>query len=115
VQDAGPPHVTGGWGFRITVDVNTLRLEQGIQRGTAFEITIDGEPVMAYPGETLATVLFSTGQRRFRTTSNSGEPRGLYCGMGICFDCLVMLDGHPNVRACVTLAQPGARVERQSP
>ncbi len=91
-----------------------LRLEQGIQRGAAFEITIDGKPVMAYPGETLATVLLSTGQRTFRTTSNAAEPRGLYCGMGICFDCLVVLDGRPNVRACVTLAQPGARVERQS-
>jgi aerobic-type carbon monoxide dehydrogenase small subunit (CoxS/CutS family) len=79
-----------------------LRLEQGIQRGTAFEITIDGEAVTAYPGETLATVLLSAGQTR------------LYCGMGICFDCLVTLNGRPNVRACTTLAQPGAQLERQS-
>jgi aerobic-type carbon monoxide dehydrogenase small subunit (CoxS/CutS family) len=91
-----------------------MRLEQGIQRGAAFEITIDGEPVMAYPGETLATALLSTGQRTFRATSKTGAPRGLYCGMGVCFDCLVMLDGRPNVRACVTLAQPGAQVKRQS-
>jgi len=79
-----------------------LRLEQGIQRGTAFEVTIDGEALMAYPGETLATVLLSAGQNK------------LYCGMGICFDCLVTLDGRPNVRACITLAQPGAQIERQS-
>ena len=90
-----------------------MRLEQGIQRGAAFEITIDGEAVTAFPGETLATVLLSTGQRRFRATSNTAEPRGVYCGMGICFDCLVTLDGCPNVRACVTLAQPGARLETQ--
>jgi aerobic-type carbon monoxide dehydrogenase small subunit (CoxS/CutS family) len=69
---------------------------------------------MAYPGETLATVLLSTGQRTFRATSNTEAPRGLYCGMGICFDCLVMLDGRPNVRACMNLAQPGAQVKRQS-
>jgi len=91
-----------------------MRLQQGIQRGAAFEITIDGEPVIAYPGETLATVLLATGQRRFRATSNSGASRGLYCGMGICFDCLVILDGCPNVRACVTPAHPGAQVKRQS-
>lgn len=91
-----------------------LRLEQGIQRGSAFEITLDGDPVLAYPGETLATVLLAAGWRTFRPASNTGEPRGLYCGMGICFDCLVTLDGRPNVRACVTPAQPGARVERQS-
>lgn len=97
-----------------TTDVNILRLEQGIQRGTAFEITVDGETVTAYPGETLATVLLATGQRTFRATSNTGEPRGLYCGMGICFDCLVILNGRPNVRACVTLVQPGVQVERQS-
>ena len=90
-----------------------LRLERGIQRGAAFEITLDGESVKAYPGETLATVLLAAGQRTFRTTSSTGTPRGVYCGMGICFDCLVMLNGRPNVRACVTLAQPGAKVKRQ--
>ncbi len=79
-----------------------MRLEQGIQRGAAFKISIDGEAVVAYPGETLATVLRSISQHRF------------YCGMGMCFECLVTLNGHPNVRACVTPAQPGARVERQS-
>jgi aerobic-type carbon monoxide dehydrogenase small subunit (CoxS/CutS family) len=91
-----------------------LRLEQGIRRGPSFEITIDGESVMAYPGETIATVLLCAGKRRFRATAESGEPRGLYCGMGICFDCLVTLDGRPNVRACVTLAEAGVQVERQS-
>jgi len=99
---------------KTTTDVNSLRLEQGIRRGEAFEITVDGEPAMAYPGETLATVLLTMGQRRFRATSGTGEPRGLYCGMGICFDCLVTLDGRPNVRACITLVQPGAQLERQS-
>ncbi len=86
----------------MTTGVNSLRLEQGIQRGAAFEICIDGESVLAYPGETLATVLFSTGRHR------------LFCGMGICFECRVTLNGRPNVRACATLAQPGDRVERQS-
>lgn len=91
-----------------------MRLEQGIQRGTAFEISLDGEPVQAYPGETLATVILASGRRRFRSTSNAGEPRGVYCGMGICFDCLVTLNGHLNVRACLTLAQPGDQLERPS-
>jgi len=92
---------------KMTTGVNVLRLERGIQRRAAFEITIDGESVTAYPGETLATVILSTGQRTFRTTTEAAEPRGLYCGMGICFDCLVTLNGRPNIRACATLAQAG--------
>lgn len=89
-----------------------MRIDQGIQRGKGFEISVDGQPVLAYPGETLATVMLCAGQRSFRTTEKNREPRGVYCGMGICFDCLVELNGRPNVRACVTVAQPGDRLKR---
>jgi len=58
----------------------------------------------------VATVLLAMGRRAFRRTGN-GAPRGLFCGMGICFDCLVTVDGRPNVRACMTTVQPGMVVE----
>lgn len=90
-----------------------LRIQSGITRGTSFEIEVDGQPTTAYAGETLATVLIAAGLRPFRHTLLSGQPRALYCGMGICFDCLVTVNDRPNVRACITPAQPGDRVKRQ--
>jgi predicted molibdopterin-dependent oxidoreductase YjgC len=90
-----------------------LRIESGIDRGLAFQIEVDGQQIDAYKGETLATVLQANGWKVFRYTTHSAEPRGLYCGMGLCFDCLVTVNGRRNVRACQTVAQPGDRVERQ--
>ena len=88
-----------------------LRLERGISRGAAFQISVNAESCTAYPGETLSTVLLAAGRRTFRLSQKSKEPRGMYCGMGICFDCLVTINGQPNIRACVTLAHPGDVVE----
>lgn len=77
---------------------------------TPFTVTVDGEPALAYPGETVATVLLALGRRAFRHTPH-GAPRGLFCGMGVCYDCLVTVDGQPDVRACVTAVQPGMAIE----
>jgi hypothetical protein len=92
---------------------NDLRIQQGVTRGQPFVIQVNGAPVTAYPGETIAAVLLASGWQMFRHSALSGEPRGPFCGMGLCFDCLVTLNGQPNVRACVTFAQPGDLVERQ--
>ena len=69
-------------------------------------IEVDGESVAAYAGETVATVLLALGRRTFRHTEH-GAPRGLFCGMGVCFDCLVTVDGVENVRACLTPVADG--------
>jgi predicted molibdopterin-dependent oxidoreductase YjgC len=74
-------------------------------------VTVDGEAVQAYLGETVATVLLALGRPTFRHTDRQHAPRGLFCGMGICFDCLVTIDGQPNVRACVTPVQAGMVIE----
>lgn len=81
-----------------------------LERGESFEIDVDGTPVTAYPGETVAAVLASTGRRRLHRGID-GSPRGLYCGIGVCYGCLVTIDGVPGVRACVTLARPGMCVQ----
>ena len=64
-------------------------------------VWVDGDPVQAFAGESVATVLLALGRRSFRHTEQ-GAPRGLFCGMGVCFDCLVTVDGVENVRACLT-------------
>ncbi|HIC88278.1 MAG TPA: (2Fe-2S)-binding protein [Anaerolineae bacterium] len=83
------------------------------QRGQAVTVIIDGVPVQAYLGETIAAVLLAQGRRAWRRTAKAGQPRGLFCGMGICFDCLVTVDGRPNVRACVTPVTEGMVVQTQ--
>jgi predicted molibdopterin-dependent oxidoreductase YjgC len=78
-------------------------------------VTVDGEPVQAYPGETVATVLLALDRRTFRHTDHLHAPRGLFCGMGVCFDCLVTVDGQASVRACMTPVQAGMVVETGGP
>jgi glycine/D-amino acid oxidase-like deaminating enzyme len=80
----------------------------------AVGITFDGSPISALPGETVAAALSAAGILAFRRTA-SGAPRGLYCGMGACFDCLVTIDGQANQRACLAKAKPGMRVESGPP
>jgi NADPH-dependent 2,4-dienoyl-CoA reductase/sulfur reductase-like enzyme len=77
-------------------------------------ITFDGVPVAGRQGETLAAALAAAGIRGFRRT-RSGAMRGLFCGMGVCQDCLVTVDGVPNQRACMTELRDGAEVRSQAP
>ena len=89
-----------------------LPLTSALARGPALTITLDGRPVVAYAGETVATVLIAEGHSAMRTTAG-GEPRGVFCGMGVCFDCLVVVDGVPNTRACMVFVADGMDVRRQ--
>lgn len=75
--------------------------------------TFDGEPVVARAGEPIAVALLAHGIRRFRTMPFSGTPRGGFCFSGRCSDCLVMVDGAPNVMACTTTVREGMIVETQ--
>ena len=77
-----------------------------VERGPLVHVLVDGQTVTAYQGEMVAAVLLAEGIRAFRRDA-SGRPRGLYCGMGICYDCLVTVDGVANVRACVTPVSAG--------
>ena len=86
------------------------RLTSNIERGQAIQLMVDGQPIPAYEGETLAAALLAAGHRTFRHTIPGGEPRGVFCGIGICFDCLVTLDGTQSVRACVTPVRNGMQV-----
>lgn len=74
----------------------------------------EDEMLYARPGQSLAAALCDAHEPVFRHTAK-GAPRGVFCGMGVCQDCLVSIDGVPNQRACMTLVAPGARVKRQDP
>lgn len=78
-------------------------------------LSIDGVAVRARPGEMLAAVLLRTPPFHARTTMLSGTRRAPYCMMGVCFDCLAVVDGQRSVQACLTPVQDGMRVERQGP
>lgn len=71
--------------------------------------SFDGEPVACEPGQTIAAALLADGRRVLRRTP-SGAPRGMFCGIGACFDCLVVVNGRPGVRACLIEAGEGDEV-----
>lgn len=73
-----------------------------VKRGAKVSFTIDGQRADAFAGETVAAALFANRHRILRYTSRSSMARGVYCGMGVCFDCLVEVNGRPNIRACMT-------------
>lgn len=91
-----------------------LRVGEPFKRGRPVQIEVDGEPVDSYEGETIAAALTASGRRVFRYTV-SGHPRGVFCGMGTCFDCLVDVDGDPSVRSCVTPVRAGMKIRTPRP
>ncbi|WP_232830672.1 (2Fe-2S)-binding protein [Tropicimonas sp. IMCC34011] len=76
-------------------------------------IRVDGVPVLAQPGETVAAVLLRLSPAWSRRTHGSGERRAPYCMMGVCFDCLVSIDGTGSTRSCLARVCDGMQVERQ--
>src|ERR1700761_514211 len=80
--------------------------------GRAITIQFDGKPIPALEGETIAAALSAADIATFRRTA-SGAPRGLHCGMGACFDCVVTVDGRIGQRACMTKVADGMAVTGQ--
>jgi predicted molibdopterin-dependent oxidoreductase YjgC len=70
-------------------------------------ITIDGMPVPARPGQSVGAALTAAGIRSWRTTRRHARPRGLFCGIGVCYDCLLTINGLPDQRACLAPAEDG--------
>ena len=79
----------------------------------AFNVDVDGQTITAHDGQTIAAALLAAGRRVFRHTL-TGQPRGLYCGIGVCFECAVTVDGVAGQRACVTRVRPGMRIHLPS-
>ena len=94
-----------------------MRIKEGnrpiVRRGDSFEIEVNGILAPAHQGETVASVMLASGSRALRNTRKEGRPRGIFCGIGVCYDCLMVVDGRANVRACMTRAVPGMKVRTQ--
>lgn len=82
------------------------------QRRTV-DLTVDGKAVTACEGDSVAAGLLAAGIVQCRTTPVSGAPRAPYCMMGVCFECLVTIDGVGNRQACLVRVREGMRVETQ--
>jgi sarcosine oxidase subunit alpha len=76
-------------------------------------LTIDGRRVTAQEGDSVAAAMLAAGVPHCRTTPVSGVPRAPYCMMGVCFDCLVVVDGFGNRQGCLVPAREGMIVELQ--
>ena len=74
-------------------------------------IVIDGAATQAQEGDSVAAAMLAAGRVSCRTTAVSGTPRAPYCLMGVCFDCLVTIDGGANRQACLTPVRDGMRIE----
>ncbi|MFF9909873.1 (2Fe-2S)-binding protein [Streptomyces sp. NPDC013457] len=85
----------------------------GAQPGPPFEFTFDGRPITALPGQSVAVALWAAGVLAWRTTRRDGRPRGVFCGIGQCHDCLATVNGQPNRRACLVPVRPGDAITTQ--
>lgn len=83
------------------------------RRDRPLTITVDGEPVAGVAGQSVAGVLLAAGRTSWRR-GRTGAPRGVFCGIGVCFDCLVTVNGERDVRACRRRARDGDTVTTQS-
>jgi predicted molibdopterin-dependent oxidoreductase YjgC len=93
----------------VELENSSMRADGVVQRGSPIDIDVDGAPVQAFEGETIAAALIAAGHKVLRYTA-SGRPRGVFCAMGACFDCVVEVDGDPSVRSCVTPVRAGMRI-----
>lgn len=80
--------------------------------GRPVTIEFEGESVTAREGDSVAAALLAAGHAVTRTTPVGGAERGPFCMMGVCFDCLMEIDGQPNRQGCVVLVSEGLRVRR---
>ena len=97
--------------------VSGLRIEEHpvleFERGGKISFFYNGREVEAYPSETIAAALHAAGVRKLGESPELHRPRGLFCAIGNCSSCFMVVDGQPNIRVCVINVRQGMRVEEQ--
>ncbi|MBW1666604.1 MAG: (2Fe-2S)-binding protein [Deltaproteobacteria bacterium] len=73
-------------------------------------LVVNGREVVACRGESVLAALIASGYVKLRIAPGSGEGRGAFCGMGVCYDCLVTINGRPNERACMAQVEDGMEI-----
>ncbi|KRC71636.1 Hydrogen cyanide synthase subunit HcnA [compost metagenome] len=76
-------------------------------------VTVNGAELQCRQGDSVAAALFAGGVQACRDTAVNEVPRGPYCMMGVCYDCLVTIDGQANQQGCMTAVREGMKIERQ--
>lgn len=84
-----------------------------LEKKAVIKIKVDGRLIDALEGEPIAAALMAAGISVFRYTRKKGEPRGLFCAIGQCTDCMMTVDGVPNVRTCITAVKAGMKIKTQ--
>ena len=83
------------------------------ERGEKLTFLFNGKEVEAYPSETIAAALHAAGVRKLGESPELHRPRGLFCAIGNCSSCFMVVNDQPNMRVCVIKAEQGMRVEEQ--
>lgn len=81
--------------------------------GPTVSLDFEGKRIEAVEGDSVAAALLAAGETTFRSTPVSGAPRGPYCMMGVCFECLVEIDGIANQQSCMIEVREGMQIRRQ--
>jgi D-hydroxyproline dehydrogenase subunit gamma len=76
-------------------------------------VLVEGQPVSVNAGESVAAAALLAGKGSTRNSAVSGEPRAPYCMMGVCFECLMVIDGVASRQACLVPVREGMRIARQ--
>jgi len=85
----------------------------GPDPGAEVEILVNGRPVRALAGQSVAGALHQAGVDALRRNPVTGEPRGAFCGMGVCFECELIIDDVPGSRACMAHVRAGLRIDTE--
>ncbi len=83
------------------------------KKGPLVTFSYDGKPIEGYEGEPIAAALKAAGVMVHRHTMKMDRPRGVFCAIGRCTDCVMVVDGKPNVRTCITPVRAGMTVQTQ--
>lgn len=82
-------------------------------KGMIVPFFFDGKTLEGCEGEPIAAALRAAGVMTHRHTSRFHQPRGIFCAIGRCTDCVMVVDGKPNVRTCITPLRAGMKVQTQ--
>ena len=83
------------------------------EKGWIIHFTLDGKDMTGYEGDSIAAALKAAGVMTHRYTAKEHKPRGIFCAIGRCTDCVMIVNGQPNVRTCITPLEEGMEVQTQ--
>lgn len=97
----------------MDVRISTHPILGKIKKGRIVNFTYDGKELQGYEGEPIAAALKAQGVMIHRYTKKEHKPRGIFCAIGRCTDCVMVVNGQPNVRTCVTPLEEGMKIKTQ--